>query len=729
MPPTKAEPYAELIDVRQLVPYERNPRKHSEAQIAQLKDAFRRFGFIGIIAFAAPDKLRKGHGSRQAAMEMWEAGEEVPAPGKRGVLPQWHLPAVDVSGLSEEELRAFVIADNQLALLSEWDMEILPGELRALQDLEFDMPVIGFDEKALERMLAGEPEGGKGRSLGNIAAEFLIPPFSVLNAREGWWQERKRGWLALGIQSEVGRGGNLIGRSLPDRLAIIVPGHYREAKAFIEQHRAAGLDDAAIEAKAIELYGKAKNAVPGGAGANSVYLSKGFEGAEGEAQTGTSIFDPVLCELVYRWFAPQGGLVLDPFAGGSVRGIVAGKLGRRYVGIDLRREQVEANQAQADQIMGEGEPRPEWQVGDSREFLPLDREAYDSPADLIFSCPPYGSLEVYSDDPADLSTMKLEEFRAAYAAIIRRAVDSLKPDRFACIVVGDYRDEEGIYTNFVGETIAAFQAAGARLYNEVILVTAVGSLAIRIAKQFRSTRKMGKTHQQLLVFVKGDPRKATEACGPVDVSAALADIEPEENDLGDQPAKPKGDGQVKISAAMARLEFIQCGPDCIAAGCKGNCCDAPSRPSGCMITINPDEQDRIEALGGVVKAGLLQPRPGEKGCPFKKDGLCDLHASGQKPWGCIASPFTLNRNGTLIVRNRYRLLPCYRNEGPKAPAYLTFRSSLEIIFGPEETARIVAHLDAGGGDLIASIDPAIKAKLLQNDDIKRAAKAEIGGEV
>jgi DNA modification methylase len=52
-------------------------------------------------------------------------------------------------------------------------------------------------------------------------------------------------------------------------------------------------------------------------------------------QSGTSIFDPVLCELAYRWFSPPAGLVLDPFAGGSVRGIVAAKLGRRYVGVDL----------------------------------------------------------------------------------------------------------------------------------------------------------------------------------------------------------------------------------------------------------------------------------------------------------------------------------------------------------------------------------------------------------
>jgi hypothetical protein len=66
--------------------------------------------------------------------------------------------------------------------------------------------------------------------------------------------------------------------------------------------------------------------------------------------TGTSIFDPVLCELAYRWFCPPGGLVLDPYAGGSVRGIVAAKCGRRYIGIDLSERQVSANRAQAEAI-------------------------------------------------------------------------------------------------------------------------------------------------------------------------------------------------------------------------------------------------------------------------------------------------------------------------------------------------------------------------------------------
>lgn len=233
--------------------------------------------------------------------------------------------------------------------------------------------------------------------------------------------------------------------------------------------------------------------------------------ADSPASAGTSIFDPVLCELAYRWWCPQGGTILDPFAGGSVRGIVASKLGRPYVGVDLRAEQVEANIAQAAEICGD--PLPDWRCGDSRRIHEI---AAGVQADFIFSCPPYADLEVYSDDPRDISTMGYPDFREAYFDIIARACGLLKRDRFACFVVGDARGKDGAYYGLVPDTVRAFQAAGLAYYNEAVLVTSVGSLPIRIAKQFEATRKLGKTHQNVLVFCKGDPRAATAAIGQVE---------------------------------------------------------------------------------------------------------------------------------------------------------------------------------------------------------------------
>lgn len=251
---------------------------------------------------------------------------------------------------------------------------------------------------------------------------------------------------------------------------------------------------------------------------NSVFGRPEGAGAT-ESQTGTSIFDPVLCELAYRWFCPPDGTVIDPFAGGSVRGIVASKLGRQYVGIDLSEAQIAANREQATEICDK--VPPVWIVGDGKDVATLA----PGPFDLLFSCPPYADLERYSEDPRDLSTMDYPAFLIAYRAIITACCKLLKNDRFAMVVVGDIRDRKGFYRGFIADTQQAFRDAGLMLYNDAILVTAVGSLPIRTGKQFESARKLGKTHQNVLVFVKGDPKKATKAVGPVecgDVESAPA---------------------------------------------------------------------------------------------------------------------------------------------------------------------------------------------------------------
>jgi ParB-like chromosome segregation protein Spo0J len=378
------------------------------------------------------------------------------------------VPTVTLYGLSESEWRAYVIADNKIAENSGWDEEMLRAEVADLLDLDQDLVggLMGFDERDL-RVLMNDLDTPSHS--GVLQERFLAVPFTVISAREGWWRARKAAWLALGLRSDEGRG------------------------------------------KVLKRLGNAR--------------STQLRGAKAEDWVETSIFDPVLCELAYRWFSPPGGVVLDPFAGGSVRGIVAARLGRAYHGIDLRPEQVAANQRQAAEILRGAKPLPVWRCGDS--LVELDDPATPE-ADFVFSCPPYADLEVYSDDPRDLSTMDYEAFLETYRAIIAKACAKLRPDRFACFVVADVRDPAGRYRNFVGETIDAFLSAGLHLYNEAVLVTAVGSLPVRAGKQFAATRKLGKTHQNCLVFVKGEPRKATDACGAVEVGDVEAEADPDD---------------------------------------------------------------------------------------------------------------------------------------------------------------------------------------------------------
>jgi hypothetical protein len=458
-------PLAQPIDLLKLLPG--NPRR---GDVEAVMRSYDRFGQRKPIVARRDGTVIAGNHQLQAAQRLG-----------------WSHIAVVWTDDDDLTAKAFALADNRIGDLGNYDfgdLEAMLAEVR-LDPLLLSATGFAFEPVSVEPLgaldnggfaqspsLPGDTEAD-APAAGSLADRFVISPFSVLDARSGPWLERKRRWLAYGIRSEIGRGGDLL-----------------------------HLSDTVLE------FLNSNKAVPGGGGG-------GISGASENLSTnGTSIFDPVLCELVYRWWSPPGGVVLDPFAGGSVRGVVAGLLGRRYVGVELRAEQVEANRQQAQEIIP-GEP-VEWVCGDSRALLPS--VSLPAAADLLFSCPPYADLEVYSDDPADISNMPYDEFLAAYRDIIAAGVERLANDRFACIVIGDVRDRRGHYRGLIGETVRAFADAGCSFYNEAILVTPVGSLPVRVGRQFAAGRKLGKTHQNVLVFVKGDGARAAAACGDVDVT-------------------------------------------------------------------------------------------------------------------------------------------------------------------------------------------------------------------
>ncbi len=284
---------------------------------------------------------------------------------------------------------------------------------------------------------------------GPLAQRFLIPPFSIFDTRGGYWQDRKRAWINTGLKSELGRADELVFSN------SLKTGDFSGFSTF----------------------------------------------------TQTSIFDPVLCELLYRWFCPAGGQVVDPFAGGSVRGIVAGMMGRKYWGCDLRAEQVAANAMQAQEIVQAPLPVPLWVCGDSEEQLAAAPEA-----DFILSCPPYGDLEKYSDDPRDLSACSWDDFFDKYGKIIYAAAGRLRQGSFAAFVVSNFRAPDGAYRDLVGTTSAFFQAAGLSYYNEGVLINVAGTVPVRLSAHFDKGRKLGKCHQNVLVFCKGSWRDAVQRC-------------------------------------------------------------------------------------------------------------------------------------------------------------------------------------------------------------------------
>lgn len=755
-------------DLDTIEPAPNNPKEH---QIDNVRASIDRFGYVApMIIDDRTGRLVVGHGRLESLQARRDAGESPPEGIQTDDTGRWLAPVIHGwSSRSDADAAAYLVLDNRQTELGGWDHQALADLLDEIGDPDL-IELTGWDPADLEELLAnGDDDDGSGDGTGDgknpsLADRFGVPPFDVLDARQGYWRDRKRSWFHLGIKSEIGR---------PDRLAF------------------KGIE------RADPQYYQKKTAVETTLGhplTSKEFFEQHYEAPTEGPGTGTSIFDPVLCELVYRWFTPPGGSVLDPFAGGSVRGIIAAATGRKYHGVDLRAEQVDANRTQAQQILTPGTstppeagvvddptamtpiethggylvkrddlfavggsrggkvrtclalmsqpdvtgvvtagsrhspqvnivatiagrlglpcrvhvpsgemtpeliaateagaevvqhtpgynnviikrarddadtlgwtnipfgmecpeavvqtarqtanlttvtptrivvpvgsgmslagilaglasngiripvigvvvgadpterlniyapsswptmvtlvkstyeyaehhpdptlgdldldpvyeakclpflepgdllwvvgrrataggpvativdhpPMPKWTCGDSAVVVPrLPAESVD----LVFTCPPYYDLETYGDDPADLSTMGYDEFDQAYEQIIGSAVAALRPNRFAVVVTGDARDKRGILHDLRGETIRAANRAGLHYVTGAVLVTPVGSAAVTAARAFVGTRTLGRVHQDVLVFVKGDRKAAAMNCG--DVELELDTIEPE----------------------------------------------------------------------------------------------------------------------------------------------------------------------------------------------------------
>ena len=303
-----------------------------------------------------------------------------------------------------------------------------------------------------------DTDGDSGDNHGaraTLAEKFIIPPFSILDTRQGYWIERKRAWKAI-----IGDNGES------------------------RQHT----------------------------------LSKSEGSMLNTLNDGVSLLDPVLAECMVHWFAPSGkARIFDPFAGDTVFGYVAATKGHEFTGIELREEQANLN---AQRVAG----LPAKYICDDAQNV----GKYFTPGsmDLLFSCPPYFDLEVYSSDERDASNQKdYEAFFKILDNAFAKAINCLKSNRFAVIVVGDIRDKDGFYRKFPDDVKSCFHANGMRLYNEIILVESLGTLPQRVAK-WMNNRKVGKCHQNVLVFYKGDTKKINRDFPSIEFDNESANLEP-----------------------------------------------------------------------------------------------------------------------------------------------------------------------------------------------------------
>ena len=284
--------------------------------------------------------------------------------------------------------------------------------------------------------------------------KYVVPPFSVFNTHQPYYRERMRMWRDLGMCGTNGRITDVNGLSYDNR---------RMDKQKTHQHN------------------------------------------------GTSTFSPVVCEVVYKWFTPhEHSKIFDPFAGGITRGAIASVLGHDYIGYDINPNQIESNIEEFAKISERYDIKGScrWECHNSADsYVDYGQNKWIK-YDLIFTCPPYFNLEKYSDIMGDLSLhTEYERFMFDYVYIIDKCYHYLADNSFMVWVVSDVRRKDtGAYYGLVADTIKQAQSVGFQLYNEIILYNETGNLAITSGDYLKKARKVGRQHQNILVFYKGDTK-------------------------------------------------------------------------------------------------------------------------------------------------------------------------------------------------------------------------------
>lgn len=325
-----------------------------------------------------------------------------------------------------------------------------------------------------------------------------MPPFSILDTRKGYWQDRKKKWRDL-----IGD----FGESRNDTLITSPEIKYKDLYQRTRQHR---------EELGVSFREYLDKYVPD-------------EVKEHEANkvlsAGVSLLDPVMAEIVCRWFGLENCKTFDCFAGDSVFGYVSAYLGNEFTGIELRPEQAQLNSERVE--------------GMSARYICDDgqnvaQHIAPQSQDLLFSCPPYFDLEKYSDLENDASNQgSYGDFIKILENAFKAAVGCLKDNRFAVIVVGDVRDKStGFYYDFCGDIKRIFREAGMPLYNEIILIETGASTALR-ASRYMESRKVAKMHQNILVFYKGNAKEIKKQFKKIEY--ASEDLELFRMDSGNEP--------------------------------------------------------------------------------------------------------------------------------------------------------------------------------------------------
>src|ERR1019366_7295749 len=203
--------HIEYCPLETLIPYAQNPRTHSDAQIAA---SIAEFGFNNPILVDTKAGIIAGHGRLLAARK----------------LQLEHVPVIVLDHLTEAQKRAYIIADNQLALNAGWDDELLRAELAALEDEDFNVRLIGFDDEELARLLAAQ-DAAEGLTDEDAVPELAETPVSA--AGDLWLLGSHS--LFVGDATDQNDVANLMAGNAAD-LVFTDPPYNVDYEGYTEEH-------------------------------------------------------------------------------------------------------------------------------------------------------------------------------------------------------------------------------------------------------------------------------------------------------------------------------------------------------------------------------------------------------------------------------------------------------------------------------------------------------------
>lgn len=368
-----------MVPLSDLKPYEKNARTHSKEQIAQVAASIKEFGFTNPVLIDKSGGIVAGHCRALAAAS----------------LGMNEVPTITLSDLTPTQVRAYIIADNKLALNAGWDEELLGAELLDLKSEGFDISLTGFDDDELAKLLDDDKDEKDGDDEPKFEPHIFdakqIVGAAFAHFREAGFPYHKHPlfWCMQELNKLAGlQDQQLLNSTRGYQIADTFHPHRFHATAVGKRSPVDLFDDdkgfrVALE-KQLDMHGS----IPDG------YFS--MLGLASNTQA-CSNFRPGFACYLYREFCDDGGTILDTSTGygGRLVGFMASKLDGYYIGIDPNTITHKSNTLMAEAMGFKDRVRL---INKPAEDV-QEREIKSGSVDFAFTSPPYFAKEIYSDEP------------------------------------------------------------------------------------------------------------------------------------------------------------------------------------------------------------------------------------------------------------------------------------------------------------------------------------------